>query len=189
MGSSDTWLAGKGFACFNLTGHPEPVSTCGFGTQGFDSRQSKSFQPYPNTSFSISYGDGEYLASPPTFPALMYTDGGTIQSGAAAFETVSVGGLTGDYPYMHLVIVINGQELVTHQEIGVVSSAAWVGDGINSGLLGLAYPSLTSVHGQYGQKMQYNPFFFSAVKQNQVPHPCLCSRTSCKSNSHPLIAL
>ncbi|KAJ7124372.1 acid protease [Mycena epipterygia] len=135
-GSSDTWLAEKGFACFNLTGHPEPVSTCAFGTQGFDIHQSKSFQPYPNTSFSISYGDGEYL------------------SGAAAFETVSVGGLT-----------------VTHQEIGVVSSAAWIGDGINSGLLGLAYPSLTSVHGQYGQKLQYNPFFFNAVKQNQIPHP------------------
>ncbi|KAJ6596130.1 acid protease [Mycena vulgaris] len=136
-GSSDTWVAKKGFACFNLTGHPEPASTCRFGTQGFDTHLSKSFQSYPSTSFGIQYGDGEYL------------------SGAAAFETVSVGGLT-----------------VTHQEIGLVSSAAWVGDGINTGLLGLAYPSLTSVQStSHGKRMQYNPFFFNAVKQNRVLHP------------------
>ncbi|KAJ7643179.1 acid protease [Mycena rosella] len=136
-GSSDTWLAQKGFACLNLTGHPVPAATCGFGSQGFDSKLSKSFQPYPSTSFYITYGDGEYL------------------SGAAAFETVTVGGLT-----------------VTHQEIGMVASAAWTGDGINTGLLGLAYPSLTSVENtSHGQGMLYNPFFFNAVKQNKIPHP------------------
>ncbi|KAJ6544502.1 aspartic peptidase domain-containing protein [Mycena capillaripes] len=136
-GSSDTWLAQKGFACFNLTGHPEPVSSCAFGTQGFDIQLSKSFQSYPNTMFSIAYGDGEYL------------------SGTAAFETVTVGGLT-----------------VKTQEIGVVSSAAWVGDGINTGLLGLAYPFLTSVTNKsHGQSIKYNPFFFNAVKQKRVPHP------------------
>ncbi|KAF7332955.1 Acid protease [Mycena venus] len=136
-GSSDTWFPEMGFACFNLSGHPEPVSTCAFGSEGFDSRISNSYQAYPNTTFSISYGDGEYL------------------SGSAAFETVSVGGLT-----------------VKHQEIGVVSSAAWVGDGINSGLLGLAYPELTSVTNDIDhQDMKYNPFFFNAVKQKLVPYP------------------
>ncbi|KAJ7277450.1 acid protease [Mycena rebaudengoi] len=136
-GSSDTWLAKKGFSCFNLTGHPEPVSTCAFGSHGFDTVKSKSYMCYPNTTFAISYGDGEYL------------------SGTAAFETVTIGNLT-----------------VTHQEIGIVSSAAWVGDNINSGLLGLAYPSLTSVHGSSsGESMPYSPFFFTAVKQGKVPHP------------------
>ncbi|KAJ7770307.1 acid protease, partial [Mycena maculata] len=136
-GSSDTWLAEKGFACFNLTGHPEPASTCAFGTQGFDTQLSKSFQSYPDTTFSIAYGDGEYL------------------SGVAGFETVTVSGLT-----------------VTHQEIGIVSHAAWIGDGINTGLLGLAYPFLTSVASTaHGQQMQYNPFFFNAVQQNKVPQP------------------
>ncbi|KAJ7500008.1 acid protease [Mycena latifolia] len=136
-GSSDTWLAEKGFACFNLSGHPEPVATCGFGSQGFDSKLSKSFQSYPDTTFAIAYGDGEYL------------------SGVAAFETVNVGGLT-----------------VTHQELGIVSRASWNGDGYNTGLLGLAYPWLTSVqNATHGQGMQYNPFFFNAVKQKQVAHP------------------
>ncbi|KAJ6616852.1 aspartic peptidase domain-containing protein [Mycena sp. CBHHK59/15] len=134
-GSSDTWFAEKGFACYNLTGHREPVSTCAFGTEGFDTHKSKSFQSFPNTSFSISYGDGEYL------------------SGSAGFETMTVGGLK-----------------VTHQEIGVVSSAAWVGDGINTGLMGLAYPSLTSVRSG-SKKLPYNPFFFNAVKQRKVSHP------------------
>lgn len=45
------------------------------------------------------------------------------------FDTVTVGGLT-----------------VTKQEIGVVNKAAWLGDGINTGLFGLAYPGLTSVY-------------------------------------------
>lgn len=59
--SSDTWAPKTGFACLNLTGHPEPTETCAFGSPGFDAAKSKSFQSYPNTSFSISYGDGEYL--------------------------------------------------------------------------------------------------------------------------------
>ncbi|KAJ7174692.1 aspartic peptidase domain-containing protein [Mycena filopes] len=135
-GSSDTWLAEKGFSCFNLSGAPAPIASCGFGTEGFDTKLSKSFQWYPNTSFAVQYGDGESL------------------SGTAAFETVNVGGLT-----------------VKHQEIGVVSNASWAGDGINTGLLGLAYPWLTSVTSTAGKKLQYNPFFFNAVKQRQVAHP------------------
>ncbi|KAJ7884939.1 acid protease [Mycena leptocephala] len=154
--SSDTWAPKKGFACLNLTGHPEPTETCAFGSPGFDAAKSKSFQSYPNTSFSISYGDGEYL------------------SGVAAFETVTVGGLT-----------------VTHQEIGVVSSAAWVGDGINTGLLGLAYPHLTSVFNtSHGENLQYNPFFFNAVKQNLVSHPYFSialNRGTAKGTHSPIL--
>ncbi|KAJ7211719.1 acid protease [Mycena pura] len=136
-GSSDTWLAEKGFACSNLTGHPEPASTCAFGTHGFDSHLSRSYQKLPDSVFSIEYGDGEFL------------------SGSVAFDTVTVGGLK-----------------VTHQEIGLVSSAAWVGDGISTGLLGLAYPALTSVKSKsHGVQMPYNPFFFNAVKQKSVAHP------------------
>ncbi|KAJ7483965.1 acid protease [Mycena galericulata] len=143
-GSSDTWLPKTGFACFNLTGHPEPATTCAFGSPGFDPARSKSFVPFPNTEFKIMYGDGEYL------------------SGVAAYETVGVGGC-----------------VVTHQEIGLVTSAAWVGDGINTGLLGLAYPLLTSVSNastgsganEHGAQMPYDPWFFSAVKQGRVRQP------------------
>lgn len=107
--SSDTWLIQKGFNCFNLTGFPESTETCGFGSDGFDTAASSTFQTFPKVSFNISYGDGEFL------------------SGPVGFDTVSVGGLT-----------------VTKQEIGTPDFAAWNGDGVNSGLLGLAYSSLTS---------------------------------------------
>ncbi|KAF7971938.1 hypothetical protein HWV62_19387 [Athelia sp. TMB] len=108
-GSSDTWLAEKGFKCFNLTSYPEPQSTCAFGSL-YDPSKSKTYALDPNRNFNISYGDGEFL------------------TGTVAFETVTVGGLT-----------------VKKQEIGVVNKAAWEGDTVNSGLMGLAYPNLTSV--------------------------------------------
>jgi hypothetical protein len=53
-GSSDTWLAEKGFKCFNLTSYPEPSAECGFGTKGFDTSKSKTFKTYPNHNFNIS---------------------------------------------------------------------------------------------------------------------------------------
>ncbi|KAK7001699.1 acid protease [Favolaschia claudopus] len=125
----------KGFACSDLKGNSKSAASCAFGTPGFDSRLSNTFQPYPNTTFAVSYGDGEYL------------------SGSAAFETVSVGGLP-----------------VTHQEIGLVSSAAWVGDGINSGLLGLAYPQLTSVSNKSnpGETATYYPVLSMAFQQKRI---------------------
>lgn len=49
-------------------------------------------------------------------------------TGTVGFDTVTVGGMT-----------------VTKQEIGLVTKAAWEGDGVSSGLMGLAYPGLTSV--------------------------------------------
>jgi len=76
-------------------------------------------------------------------------------------ETVSSGGLT-----------------VTSQEIGVVNQAAWEGDGINSGLMGLAYPGLTSVYNgtnvtiaNANVSSPYNPFFFTAVAEGKVANP------------------
>ncbi|KAJ7708902.1 acid protease [Mycena rosella] len=142
-GSSDTWLVKKGFKCFNLTGTPESTETCGFGSDGFDTATSKTFKTLPNVSFNISYGDGEFL------------------SGPVGFDTVSVGGLT-----------------VKQQELGTPDLAAWNGDGVNSGLLGLAYPGLTSVYNttdptkaSSANHIAYDPFFFTAVKQNMVTNP------------------
>ncbi|KAJ6580924.1 aspartic peptidase domain-containing protein [Mycena capillaripes] len=142
-GSSDTWLIQKGFKCFNLTGFPESTETCGFGSDGFDTAASPTFQAFPKVSFNISYGDGEFL------------------SGPVGFDTVSVGGLT-----------------VTKQEIGTPDFAAWNGDGVNSGLLGLAYSGLTSVFNttdptkaSSANHIPYDPFFFTAVKQGAVTNP------------------
>ncbi|KAF7371069.1 Acid protease [Mycena sanguinolenta] len=142
-GSSDTWLIKKGFNCFNLTGAPESTETCGFGSDGFDTSASPTFKAFPNVSFNISYGDGEFL------------------SGPVGFDTVSVGGLS-----------------VTQQEIGTPDLAAWEGDTVNSGLLGLAFSSLTSVFNTTDptkasneNHIPYDPFFFTAVKQGVVTNP------------------
>ncbi|KAF8315777.1 aspartic peptidase domain-containing protein [Cantharellus anzutake] len=139
-GSSDTWVAMKGFKCFNMTsgGESQSPSECGFGSEGFDPSKSSTFEPYADVDFNISYSDGGFMV------------------GNVGYDTVSVGGMT-----------------VTHQEIGLVTHASWHGDEINTGLLGLAYPGLTSVHDRKtGDQVIYDPLFFSAVKQSAVPHPC-----------------
>ncbi|KAJ6485608.1 aspartic peptidase domain-containing protein [Mycena sanguinolenta] len=142
-GSSDTWLIKKGFNCFNLTGAPESTETCGFGSDGFDTSASPTFKAFPNVSFNISYGDGEFL------------------SGPVGFDTVAVGGLS-----------------VTQQEIGTPDLAAWEGDTVNSGLIGLAFSTLTSVFNttdptkaSNANHIPYDPFFFTAVKQGAVTNP------------------
>ncbi|KAJ7663837.1 acid protease [Mycena polygramma] len=76
-------------------------------------------------------------------------------SGPVGFDTVSVGGLT-----------------VTKQEIGTPDVVAWEGDGVHSGILGLAFPFNTrvfnttdSTQASVAKHIPYDPFFFTAVKQ------------------------
>jgi hypothetical protein len=54
-GSSDTWLAEKGFTCINLASQKQPESECAFGPL-YDTSQSKSFKAIPNKNFNITYG-------------------------------------------------------------------------------------------------------------------------------------
>lgn len=88
-----------------------------------------------------------------------------------------------------------------NQEIGLVTRAAWNGDGesmclrivffvryrtrigISSGLVGLAYPDLTSVFAGTnasqddfpGNSVTYAPFPFRAVETGQLKDPCTLS--------------
>lgn len=140
--SSDTWAPQVGYACFNLDNKPVAQSQCAFGSAGFNSSASTTFTVDPGTNFNIEYADGEFL------------------SGTVGFETVTVGGLA-----------------VKQQEIGVVNKAAWDGDGFNSGLIGFASPNLTFVFNGTNPddddtQIPYNPFFYSAVQQGLVSHPC-----------------
>ncbi|KAI0034703.1 acid protease [Vararia minispora EC-137] len=142
-GSSDSWLAKKGFSCFTLADEPEPEAECAFGTDGFDPDASPTFVAYPGHNFNISYGDGEFL------------------TGEVGFETVAIGGLT-----------------VTSQEVGIVTDAAWFGDGESTGLIGLCYPDLTSVYSttnpsddSAANNEPYDPFVFSAIKQGLISDP------------------
>ena len=88
--------------------------------------------------------------------------------GEVGTDTVTVGGLT-----------------VTKQEIGLVTNAAWQGDGVNTGLMGLAYPDLTSVFNGTNpdndnfttNQDPYDPFFWSAVAEKAVTQPCKLSIT------------
>ncbi|KAJ7115076.1 acid protease [Mycena crocata] len=142
-GSSDIWVVNQNFSCEDLQGNTVPAETCDFGPAKFNPADSATFQLFPNVTFFIRYGSGEFLAGP------------------TGFDTVTVGGLS-----------------VTHQEFGIPSENAFLGDGVSEGVFGLAFPGLTSVwnttsrHNASGANhILYNPFFFNAVAQNKVKHP------------------
>jgi hypothetical protein len=71
----------------------------------------------PGYNFSVNYTGGEFLS-------------GELGTDHLGIGDVGNGGGTGG--------------LVVRQTIGVVDSGYWVGDGISSGLMGLAYPALVS---------------------------------------------
>ncbi|CAK5265162.1 unnamed protein product [Mycena citricolor] len=77
--------------------------------------------------------------------------------GPAGFDTVSVGGVR-----------------VHQQEIGVPNHNAFLGDGFSEGVLGLAFPSLTSVYNNTSDglvQMRYSPFFQTAFQRGNVKKP------------------
>jgi hypothetical protein len=58
---------------------------------------------------------------------------------------------------------------VINQEFGVVNSAYFVGDGVTSGVFGLAHPDLTQLYNiSTGKDAYYSPFFYTAVQQTSV---------------------
>lgn len=135
-GSSDTWLAGTGFQCVNVTtAADEPESDCLFGSTY---NISSTFEQIPDENFNITYGDGEFL------------------TGIVGHEAVTVGGIT-----------------VKNQEVAVVDFAAWFGDGVSSGLIGFAFPTLTSAYLGTDPTMDttqeiYNPLFTNMYTEGYV---------------------
>ena len=64
---------------------------------------------------------------------------------------------------------------VASQEVGAVDYAAWNGDGQSSGILGLAFPSLTSAWGgdeqdagEDSESEEYQPLFMNMMAQRLV---------------------
>lgn len=105
-GSSDTWLAKKGFQCVTADLMDTSEENCYFGplyngtfTEG----------EIEDANFNITYGDGEFL------------------TGTFGYTDITIGNIT-----------------VTDQQVALVSEAYWEGDGMTSGLMGLAYSALTS---------------------------------------------
>ncbi|KAJ7787523.1 acid protease [Mycena olivaceomarginata] len=134
-GSVDTWVVQRGFNCVDANGTSVPQSVCAFGTDGFDTNASTTFESFPDVRANLRFGNGAVL------------------NGSVGFDTVTVGGVS-----------------VSHQEFAVPDSIAGLsGNGILSGLLGLAFPSLTAVHNiTDGTRALYDPFFFTAVKQKKL---------------------
>ena len=67
---------------------------------------------------------------------------------------------------------------VKHQEMAFIDQAAWDGDGVTSGTLGLGYPITTRVFNNSDEAMsypgspthrKYDPVFTSMYKQNLTP--------------------
>lgn len=88
---------------------------------------------------------------------ITYGDGEFL-TGLVGYEKVTLAGIT-----------------VEKQEVGIVNSAAWNGDGTSSGLIGLAYPGLTSIHSgnqstadNRTNQVQYNPIFTNMYEDGQV---------------------
>ncbi|KAJ7779188.1 aspartic peptidase domain-containing protein [Mycena metata] len=89
-----------------------------------------------------------------------YGNGWSV-AGPVGYDTVAIGGLS-----------------VEHQLVPIPNAAYYTGDGVNSGVLGLAFPTVTSVYNTTDpanatteNHLLYNPFFFTAVKEKKVKHP------------------
>lgn len=137
LGSSDTWLAGKGFQCVNVTtGADEAEGACLFASVY---TIEPPFQQIPDVNFNITYADGEIL------------------TGIFGIEPVTIAGIT-----------------VQNQQAAVVDFAAWFGDGFSSGLVGFAFPSLTSQYPGNNpgldttKNIPYNPVFTNMYEEGHV---------------------
>ncbi|KAK4228052.1 aspartic peptidase domain-containing protein [Podospora fimiseda] len=97
------------------------------------------------------------LTDPIEHMYIQYGDSELV-AGPMGFSDVSVGNLT-----------------VKKQQVCLVNRAYWFGNNMTSGLLGMAYPSLTNAylgdkdeHSHGENTVEYSPFFTSLVEQGQI---------------------
>ncbi|KAF8142599.1 aspartic peptidase domain-containing protein [Mycena galopus ATCC 62051] len=91
---------------------------------------------------------------------ITYSDGEALL-GPVGMDTVTIGGLS-----------------VEKQVVPIPTHAAYLGDGINSGIIGLSFPGGTTVfnttdplNASEANQLIYSPFFLSAVEQKKVENP------------------
>ncbi|KAG8168995.1 hypothetical protein KVR01_001744 [Diaporthe batatas] len=89
--------------------------------------------------------------------SLMYADL-EFMTGAMGYETVIVAGIT-----------------IEKQEVALVNYTYWFGDNVTSGLMGLAYPRLTSAYvgtnssaNDLDEQVPYNPIMTSMIKRGLI---------------------
>jgi hypothetical protein len=139
-GSSDTWLATNQFQCVDPdTGATLATQQCGFGPL-YNQASSSTYKSI-NHQFSVNYAGGEYL------------------SGVMGTENFGIGGISrGQNPYV-----------TVQQTIGAVTSGYWEGDGISSGLMGMAYPALAE--GVNSQELSYTSVMYTLYVPPHLSNP------------------
>jgi hypothetical protein len=99
--------------------------------------------PYRLSSTWVDVADQEFVGN--------YADGEVLE-GRIGRETVRLGGV-----------------LVTNQTVGLVNKARWTGDGISSGLVGMAFPSFTkALLMNSSTPIVYDPVFFNMWKKEII---------------------
>jgi hypothetical protein len=101
-----------------------------------------------------------YRVIPDQMFGVQYGNG--IASGVMAYEDVTLAGIT-----------------VPSQAVGIADHSTPMGDGVNSGVLGLAYPSLSSAHPRnhtdnttfWFDRTVYSPLFNTMYEQGLVAEP------------------
>lgn len=114
--------------------------------------------PEANCKFGATYDTGStFTPIPDQNFRISYADGETA-TGILGRDTVTLANIT-----------------VYNQTIGVVNKAAWRGDSVSSGLIGLAYPALTSAYNGTNvtadsreTQIQYEPVFTNMYSQGGV---------------------
>ncbi|MCJ1401797.1 hypothetical protein MMC11_005014 [Xylographa trunciseda] len=124
--------------------------------------------------FNVTNGD-----SVPEAECAFGSDG---YSPSSTFSQIPNENFNISYADGEMLIGIVGTEQVTlagitvdNQEVGVVQLAGWFGDGISSGLIGLAFPSITSAYAGNdpstdgpNTQLPYNPVFFNMFEEGNV---------------------
>lgn len=109
---------------------------------------------YSNKTYHVS---DTYDPLPDTMFGIQY--GAGLASGEMAYENVSIGGIS-----------------TAHQKIGVANVSNPMGDKVNSGLLGLAYPALSSAHPAshtsnktyWFDRLVYDPLLFTLHQEGKM---------------------
>lgn len=156
-GSSDLWLPAADFQCVNENHAAQPLSAC-----KFDQTVSGGFSDgeIADQNFNITYGKPwiPFTACDQNLTKPKPGDGEFL-TGKLGYETVSLAGVT-----------------VAKQEVALVDYGYWNGDSQTDGLMGFAYPSLTSAFAgtdshadnSNANAANYSPFFFNAVQQGLI---------------------
>ncbi len=168
-GSSDTFAVSKNFACLGAQ-----TQTAGVDVDGYEyaatAASSRSALSQASCRFGPLYDTDQGNFSNITTQAFSISYFPEMESlaGSMVLAPITVGGLT-----------------VPQQQVAVVESAVWTGDGIASGLLGLSYPALTAAQNRRTglPAPAYVPFFTNLARQGA--NSSSNSSSSSSSSSDP----